>query len=69
MVQLAKKDIPTPIVEQVSDYEQLVDASFKLPLSYVRTKRHPLLQSNGRSLAIGLLRCSNEEVHLFLTME
>jgi len=39
-----KKEIPTPIVEEVTDYEQLVDTTFKLPLSYIRTKKHPLLQ-------------------------
>jgi hypothetical protein len=41
------KDIPTPQIDTVADYEALVEANYKLPDSYIRTKKLPQILPPG----------------------
>lgn len=41
------KEIPTPQIDNVPDYEALVDKSYKLPDSYIRTKKLPQILAPG----------------------
>lgn len=41
------KEIPTPQIDNVAEYEALVDRSYKLPDSYIRTKKLPQILAPG----------------------
>jgi hypothetical protein len=48
IVQSAKaKEIPVPEIDKVADYEALVEANYKLPESYIRTKKLPQILPPG----------------------
>lgn len=52
------KEIPTPQIDAVSDYEALVEANYKLPESYIRTKKLPaILPPGGALLCDGCVSC------------
>ena len=47
------KEIPTPQIDAVADYEALVEASYKLPESYIRTKKLPAILAPGGAFCGG----------------
>ncbi len=46
------KEIPIPEIDVVADYETLVEATYKLPESYIRTKKLPQILPPGGACAL-----------------
>lgn len=49
MTNKPKNEIPVPIVQTVDDYEKNVEATYKPPESYIRTKKVQLLPPGSKS--------------------